>query len=93
MNQSEVTQLVSEITNFVNSYSLDPAEFIQAMSREHRTLQQSFTRLVLVWLEYVASEDYRYDDRNKASHIIANTIIHLFKDNRNALPSQHLPLI
>lgn len=94
MTQSTNTQeLVNEITNFVNSFTPDESAFIEAMSREHRTLQQSFTRLVLKWLEFVASDDYRYDDRNKASHIIANTLIHLFKENRNATPSQHLPFI
>ena len=59
MKKTEIEKLVSEITDFVNTYSLDQDLFNETMSHEHRTLQQSFTRLCLKWLEYVASEDFK----------------------------------
>ena len=54
-------KIVADLTSLVNSMSFKPDYFIEAMSRDHRTLQQSFTKLCLQWLEYVASDEYRYD--------------------------------
>jgi len=95
MNETtDIQKLVEQITDFVNSYSIDSDGFIEAMSREHRTLQQSFTRLVLKWLEYVASDEYRYDGRNKASHEVAKQIILTFTALNNGInPSDYLPFI
>jgi hypothetical protein len=93
-NPEDIKKLVGEITDFVNSYNADRKQFIIMMSREHRTLQQSFTRLVLEWLEHVASGDYIHDDRNKASHEIARDLIEIFKARKDEInPSQFLPLI
>ena len=95
MNQPDVNQLVSQITDYVNSYSLKPEEFIEAMSCEHRTLQQSFTRLVMKWLEHCASADYRTDGRNEATHQISKRLIDAFQESQeyNINPSDYLPLI
>lgn len=101
-NIEEIKKLVSEITNFVNSYSIKSDEFIEAMSREHRTLQQSFTRLCLKWIEYCASDEYKYDARNQASHEIAGMLIELWQYEKNIAqyspphyggPSNYLPFI
>ena len=95
-------ELVEKITDFVNSYSLKSEQFNEAMSREHRTLQQSFTRLCLKWIEYVASDEYRTDGRNEASHEICAQLLKGFnlagirKDGTsdfNYKPSGYLPLI
>jgi hypothetical protein len=80
MSQKTDTQvLVNEITNFVNTFSLKSDEFTAEMSREHRTLQQSFTRLCLAWIEHCASDDYRYDLRNEDSHTICKTLVESFR--------------
>ena len=43
-------------------------EFVEEMSYEHRTLQQSFTRLCVAWLEHLGSlDDVQYDLRNEDS--------------------------
>lgn len=91
----EVKKLTNEITNYVNSFIPDEVAFIQAMSQEHRTLQQSFTRLVLKWLEFVASEDYKYDDRNSGSHAVAKKLLEGFfqLNHYRTLPSAYLPFI
>ena len=97
MNErTDIQKLVSEITDFVNSYTVEENAFIEAMSHEHHTLQQSFTRLVLRWLEYVASDEYRHDGRNEASHKIASELINTFKqfhENMRNNPSDYLPFI
>ena len=95
MTPEETKQLVEKITDFVNSYSLKSEQFNEAMSREHRTLQQSFTRLCLKWIEYVASDEYRTDGRNHASNKIARELIDAWQQIQpgNITPSNHLPLI
>jgi hypothetical protein len=54
-------------SDFVNNYGHSPELFTRLMANEHRTLQQSFTKLILSWLEYIASDEYRTDGRNEAS--------------------------
>lgn len=68
-------ELVPAITDYINTYSDKSAEFNEAMEREHRTLQQSFTRLCLKWLEHVASENYQFDGRNEDSHKVAERLV------------------
>ena len=73
-------ELVKEITNYVNTFSNKSGEFNEAMSNEHRTLQQSFTRLALAWIEHVASDEYRHDGRNEASHNTCKQLMDGFKE-------------
>lgn len=88
-------EMASEMTDFVNTFSNEPRkEFIQAMSCEHRTLQQSFTRLCLEWIEHCASADYRTDGRNESTHQVCKAMVQSFKENKdNFNPSEYLPLI
>jgi hypothetical protein len=79
MNTKEVVQTMS---NFVNSYSRTHEEFCTEMSKEHRTLQQSFTRLCLQWIEHVASDEYRTDGRNMGSQIVARELLKGFEEQK-----------
>ena len=91
------SELVTAITDYVNSYSVKSEEFVSAMNKEHRTLQQSFTRLCLKWLENCASDDYRHDGRNEDSHTISKTMLEAFKkamhEEVNCDPSNYLPMV
>jgi len=96
------TELVTAITDYVNSYSVKSEEFVSAMNKEHRTLQQSFTRLCLKWLENCASDDYRHDGRNEDSHTISKTMLEAFKktmcdnlryERMDYNPSNYLPMV
>lgn len=96
MERPDVNQLVDEITNYVNTFSTKSDEFVDSMSRQHRTLQQSFTRLCLKWIEHCASKEYRYDARNEAAHEICEDLIVAFMENSdiaNTEPSRFLPII
>jgi len=96
MEKPDVNKLVEEITNYVNTFSLKPEEFTDSMSRQHRTLQQSFTRLCLKWIEYCGSEEYRYDPRNEGSHDICKQMVEAFmrsNDVANVEPSNFLPMV
>jgi hypothetical protein len=76
----EALKLTGKITGFINTFSDKSEGFNAAMSREHRTLQQSFTRLCLAWIEHVASSDYEFDGRNLQSKETAQVIMQLWRD-------------
>ena len=78
----QTKELVQEISNYVNTFNDKSQEFCQAMSCEHRTLQQSFTKLCLQWLEHCASVEYRTDGRNEQSQKIARELLEGFKQKQ-----------
>lgn len=89
-------EMASEMTDFVNTFSSEgKEEFIQAMASEHRTLQQSFTRLCLKWIEHCASQDYRFDGRNESSHYVCKAMVEAYKEKQENLSplSDYLPCI
>lgn len=91
--QQQATQIAESITDYVNTFSRRE-EFNLAMSSQHRTLQQSFTRLCLKWLEHISNDEYRTDLRNQASKEIAQKIIADFKEKNNGfVPSDYIGLI
>lgn len=75
MTNEKAKKEAEQVADMLNSYSFNPEEFCKAMTKEHRTLQQSFTRLCIHWLCTCASDDYHYDGRNEASHEVAKAII------------------
>jgi hypothetical protein len=77
MDARELTNL---ITNHLNTFGDKSEAFNEAMSREHRTLQQNFTRLCLKWLEHIASDEYSTDGRNEQSKDIAQKLLGGFKE-------------
>jgi hypothetical protein len=77
---SDAKKIVSNLTDYVNTFGDVHTEFIKNMETEHRTLQQSFTKLCLKWIEHVGSSEYRFDDRNKQSHETCRLMLELFKD-------------
>jgi hypothetical protein len=65
------------VSDMLNHMDFDPVRFCEFMQRDHRTLQQNFTRLCVEWLKTCASSDYRTDGRNADSARVA----HLLLDN------------
>jgi hypothetical protein len=76
----DAKELTNIITDHLNTFGDKSEAFNEAMSREHRTLQQNFTRLCLKWLEHVASDEYSTDGRNEQSKEVAQTLLAGFKD-------------
>ena len=68
-------QNAEQVAEMLNVFGFDNDGFCDAMCRQHRTLQQNFTRLCIAWLATCASDDYRYDGRNEASHEVAKALI------------------
>lgn len=92
---NQAKEVVTAVTDYLNSYFNKDETFVEQMNKEHRTLQQSFTRLCLCWLENCASESYNFDKRNEASHELSKELIENFLTKRETMsnPSQYLPLI
>ena len=94
-------ELAKVISDGVNNSMFKHDDFNEAMQREHRTLQQNFTRMALKWIEHLATldENKNADDRNKASIKTAKTLIDRFKEGetvdwaKDFLPSGYLPNI
>ena len=81
LTKEQAAKVIAEkITDYVNSFSDKSEEFNNAMSNQHRTLQQSFTKLCLKWLEHCATNEYRFDGRNEGAHQVSSELIKLFKE-------------
>ena len=76
--RKETKELVQDITDYLNTFNSKEKEFCEAMSCEHRTLQQNFTRLCLQWIEHCASPEYRTDGRNDGSKEVSIRILELW---------------
>lgn len=88
-------QLARDLGNFVNryGYKADVAVFIEAMSQEHRTLQQSATGLMLAWMAHLASlNDNYYDLRNEHAVKVARMIRNMLEREYGSAWSS-MPLI
>ena len=67
-------KIVKELSDYING-TCRPNEFCNAMSREHRYLQNEFTLLCIEWLRTCGSDKYRYDGRNEGSHNFGKMLI------------------
>lgn len=68
----DAVRLLSRIANSGASTKM----FVEEMSREHRTLQQVMTGMMLAWFNHLAKlADEEYDLRNEASVKTARKIV------------------
>lgn len=68
-------EVVEVVTDYLNTFNDQEPEFIKVMQFQHRTLQQSFTKLVLKWIEHIASPAYNTDGRNEGSQKTAQKLM------------------
>jgi len=70
-------KLANDIGDFLNSYAYAErnALLTECLTRQHRTLQQNFTRFTFHWMKTCASDDYKRDERNEYSHIECGNLI------------------
>lgn len=64
------------VSRHINNMCFDPADFVDTMLSEHRTLQQTFTGLCLSWFSALAKQHDRgrFDGRNEFSCKIAKVV-------------------
>lgn len=73
-------KMANEMADFVNSFSPRNKEFIIAMCLQHRTLQQSFGRLVMEYIFYMATQVKHTDPRNEATVKLCREILNNVPD-------------
>lgn len=88
---SEFKQLngkdLAEIICFsLNSFGFNSKAFVETMLREHRTLQQSFVREIIMPYLKALSETTYCDDRNEASVNLAVVIMQRTTEDERCLP-------
>jgi len=82
LNGNEMAEAMSR---FINNMNDDPKKvFIEKMGRDHRTLQQNFTRLCVNWLEQIAKG--HSDLRNQASVELGKKFIEKIPAEERFLP-------
>jgi hypothetical protein len=85
-------ELAKQIGWLVNSFSYRESleEFNQAMTREHPTHQQAFAALILNYINFVASDEYKADGRNEYSKEVFTKIAAFMKEQGI---TSHMPMI
>lgn len=73
------------ISQFLNVMVTDKKGFIKAMGSEHRTLQQEFTGLCVLWLEEFSNRK-DFDARNQASVELGKEFVERIAPDKRALP-------
>lgn len=77
-------ELARHVSIGINYYSFRPKVFAAAIPHFHRTLQQKMWRIIVECIKVYADENYKYDDRNEASHLEAKQMMeYLRKYGRN----------
>ena len=85
-NHASGRELAGIIAYALNTFNFDSKGFVEAMTREHRTLQQSFMReVVLPYLEALSVSN-SFDDRNLASVELAKAIMERTTEDERRLP-------
>lgn len=98
MNNERVKEQAEVISNIMNTGTFSSyarcRETALQLTREHKTLQQNFTRFCLAWLNTVASDDYRADGRNEDSKKLAIDIAEgYFRYTGNSLNEMNVPFV
>ncbi len=77
-DQELAEELVKKLSTFVNCMTMQSREkfFCEIMGREHRTLQQNFSKLVYAWIQEQSKqfEEGNFDPRNEYAVKTANQI-------------------
>lgn len=84
-------EVAEKLSRFVNNYNMPKEHFINAVLRDHNTLQQSTIRLFLETIEAVAKQEF-FDGRNEAAVKTCRELVEMYEEKHGFKPS-NLPLI
>lgn len=95
MSKMTADEVQNVVSNFVNNFNCDEKCFVDAVLRDHRTLQQSTVRLFFKVIEAFAEvPNNMTDPRNERAVEISKEIIDAFKkEHLGNKPSQYLRCI
>lgn len=68
-------QLAEAFSDSVNNYNFDHEGFVETFTRQHRTLQQSMIKAMLMAVERCAEPDYGRDGRNEDAHVTCKRMV------------------
>lgn len=74
LQNSKEYKAVENLMSSMNSTDWSCLRFGQSVTLQHRTLQQTLMKTFIAMVRIMASDDYSYDLRNKASHDLAKNI-------------------
>lgn len=70
-----------QVEKMVNDFGFQDEELAKSMANDHPTLQQSFMRFVVKFIEKMAKKAY-CDDRNRASVELAKKLYPIIEENK-----------
>jgi hypothetical protein len=81
-------ELARKISDYVNGIGNKLEDVIDPMARDHRTLQQGFTKLCVAWLERCAKmhDDRDFDGRNEHSAKLGKKFVVMISEQDRILP-------
>lgn len=91
MKKDKNQEIASAIMEAVNCFGFDEKRIVKYMSEDHRTLQQSFTKVCVEWLRTLATTSY-YDHRNEASVYFAKALMNI-PEVQELIDSTRFPMI
>lgn len=68
-----------QVEKMVNDFGFQDEELAKSMANDHPTLQQSFMRMVCLFIHEMAQKKY-FDDRNKGSVSLAKELDPIIKE-------------
>lgn len=95
MSRMTAEEVQNVVSSFVNNFNCDEKGFIDAVLRDHRTLQQSTVRLCFKVIEAFAElPSNMTDPRNESAARVSREVIDAFKkEHSDYKPSQYLRCI
>ena len=74
-----------QISNAINTLTLNPKEVAEYLAHDHKTLQQNFMNICVAFIQECAKKDHNYDDRNILAHFTAELLAPVLDDLDNVL--------
>ena len=72
MRKSRVGEQISDA---INTLTLNPKELSEYLAHDHKTLQQNFMDICIEFIKECAKEEHSYDDRNIVAHFTAQLLL------------------
>lgn len=75
IKKSKECNAANALADAHNDMCFDHEKFAKSVCLQHRTIQQNIMRSFVATIRQMACDEYRYDDRNKSSHIAAKKMV------------------
>lgn len=82
---ADITKVAEDFMNGINTMSLNPTKFVDVVTAEHRSLQQSAFRLFAACIREWSTHEF-CDDRNRATVTLSKRIVDALGDDLERIP-------